>query len=58
MSYNNEGLMSVNDIREIMSKYGKYSLYTTDYQRFRSDKKENRNYKANKTEEYLHVLEM
>jgi adenine-specific DNA-methyltransferase len=57
LSYNNEGLMSVDDIKRIMSKYGKYNLVSTDYQRFRADKEENRNHKANKTEEYLHILE-
>ena len=57
LSYNNEGLMSVDEVKNIMSKYGKYDLATTNYQRFRADKKENRNHKANKTEEYLHILE-
>jgi len=57
LSYNNEGLMSVKDVKEIMSKYGKYDLETVDYQRFRADREENRNHKANKTEEYLHILE-
>ncbi len=56
LSYNNEGLMSVDEIKDIMQKYGKYDLVSTKYQRFRADKKENRNHKANKTEEYLHVL--
>ena len=57
LSYNNEGLMSVKDVKSIMEKYGKYDLASTNYQRFRADKKENRNHKTNKTEEYLHVLE-
>jgi len=57
LSYNNEGLMSIEDIREIMSKYGIYDLVTIKYLRFRSDKDKNRNYKSNKTEEYLHILE-
>jgi len=56
LSYNNEGLMSVDDVRAIMSKYGNYDLRTTDYQRFRADKEENRNHKADSTEEYLHIL--
>jgi len=56
LSYNNEGLMNVQEIKEIMSKYGKYNLATTNYQRFRADKQESRNHKANKTEEYLHIL--
>ena len=56
LSYNNEGLMTVAEVENIMKKYGKYSLYATDYRRFKADKTENRNHKANKTEEYLHVL--
>ena len=57
LSYNNEGLMSVNEVKRILSKYGKYDLSTINYQRFKADKEENRNHKANKTEEYLHILE-
>ncbi len=57
LSYNNEGLMSVDDVKNIMRKYGKYDLISTNYQRFRADKEENRNHKASKTKEYLHVLE-
>ena len=57
LSYNNEGLMPVEEIKRIMSKYGKYDLASTKYQRFRADKEENRNHTANKTEEYLHILE-
>jgi adenine-specific DNA-methyltransferase len=57
LSYNNEGLMSVDDVKNIMSKYGIYDLQTKEYQRFKADKSENRNHKANKTYEYLHILE-
>lgn len=57
LSYNNEGLMSVNNVKQIMSKYGKYDIATTNYQRFKADKDENRNHKADRTEEYLHILE-
>ncbi|MCD6091240.1 MAG: DNA adenine methylase [Bacteroidales bacterium] len=57
LSYNNEGLMPVDHIRKTMSKYGKYDLASTNYQRFKADKDENRNHAANKTEEYLHILE-
>jgi adenine-specific DNA-methyltransferase len=56
LSYNNEGLMSVSDVKKIMSKYGKYDIATINYQRFKADKDENRNHKANSTEEYLHIL--
>ena len=57
LSYNNEGLMSVFDIQKTMSKYGRYDLVTIDYQRFKADKTENRNHKADSTKEYLHILE-
>lgn len=57
LSYNNEGLMNDIQIKSIMSKYGKYDLVTTDYQRFKADKEDNRNHKANSTTEYLHILE-
>ncbi|SMN02693.1 Modification methylase NlaIII [uncultured Candidatus Thioglobus sp.] len=55
LSYNNEGLMSSEEIQRIMQKYGKYDLTTTEYQRFKADN--NRFNKANKTTEYLHILE-
>jgi adenine-specific DNA-methyltransferase len=58
LSYNNEGLMPMETIKEIMSKYGHYDLASTDYQRFKADRDDNRNHKANKTEEFVHVLEM
>lgn len=57
LSYNNEGLMSVEEVKNIMSKYGEYDLVSTQYQRFRADKTASRNHKADKTEEYLHILE-
>ena len=57
VSYNNEGLMSEDEVKTIMMKYGSYSLKTTNYQRFKADKTENRNHKATATVEYLHILE-
>ncbi len=54
LSYNNEGLMSEEEIRKIMSKYGKYELVKKEYQRFKADSK--REHKADKTYEYLHIL--
>ena len=57
LSYNNEGLMSEDEIRTIMSKYGKYDLVITNYQRFKADKTENRNHIASSTTEFLHILE-
>jgi adenine-specific DNA-methyltransferase len=54
LSYNNEGLMSEEEIKEIMGKYGKYELVKKEYQRFKADSK--REHKADKTYEYLHIL--
>ncbi|WP_338761638.1 DNA adenine methylase [Bernardetia sp. ABR2-2B] len=56
LSYNNEGLMNLETIKRIMSKYGSYSLEKTEYQRFKADKDQNREHKANATIEYLHIL--
>ena len=56
LSYNDEGLMSLETIKEIMEKYGEYKCFTTDYKRFRADKEENRNHKKSSTIEYLHCL--
>ncbi len=56
LSYNNEGLMSLEQIKDIMSKYGDYSFYTKSYRRFKADKDSNRNISANETVEYLHCL--
>lgn len=57
LSYNNEGLMPEKTIKEILSKYGKLEVFTTDYQRFKADKTENRNHKASTTTEFLYALE-
>ena len=55
LSYNNEGLMHCNTIKNIMTKYGYYDLAKTDYQRFKADS--NRINKYDSTVEYLHILE-
>jgi len=57
LSYNNEGLVNQKDIENIMERYGKYDLVTQEYQRFKSDRSENRYHKTDKTFEYLHILE-
>lgn len=56
LSYNNEGLMTLNDIKEVMSMRGKYGYFTKEYNRFKADRNENRNYETNKTVEYLHYV--
>lgn len=57
LSYNNEGLMKEEQVREVMERFGKYDLIKKKYQRFKADKTENRNHKAANTFEYLHILE-
>lgn len=57
LSYNNEGLMSMNEIKSVMSRYGHYDVISQEYTRFRADKEENRNYLTDTTTEYLHILE-
>lgn len=56
LSYNNEGLMSMEDIESTMSKYGHYEIFSKEYHRFRADKEENRHHLAGSTTEYLHIL--
>lgn len=56
LSYNNEGLMSLNEIKELFSEYGEYQVFSTDYKRFKADSDLNRNHNANSTIEYLHYL--
>jgi hypothetical protein len=54
--YNNEGLMTLDDIKETMSLRGEYRYFTKDYNRFKADRAENREYKSDKTVEYLHYV--
>lgn len=56
LSYNNEGLMDVDTIKSIMSKYGSYTCFTQSYKRFVADKTDRRNISRNETTEYLHCL--
>ncbi len=56
LSYNNEGLLSLDEIKEIMSLRGKYGFFTKDYNRFKADKDQNREYKSDRTLEYLHYV--
>lgn len=59
LSYNNEGLMTADDVKEIMSSRGRYWLRSESYPRFRadSDSKE-RKYSGDQVTEYLHCLEV
>ncbi len=55
LSYNDEGIININDIENIMKKYGKYKRYEKKHKRFKSDN--NRTYKKDYTIEYIHCLE-
>lgn len=55
LSYNDEGIISIEDIEKIMSKYGKYKRYEKKHRRFKSDN--NRNNLKDYTIEYIHCLE-
>ncbi len=57
LSYNNEGLMTEEEVKTIMSKRGKYGIFKKEYSRFKADKTENRNHTANSVVEYLHYVE-
>ena len=54
LSYNDEGLLSLKQIKEIFEKYGKYDLKSKTYKRFKADN--NRLSKKDDTTEYLHIL--
>lgn len=54
LSYNDEGLLSLKQIKEIFEKYGKYDLKSKTYKRFKADN--NRLNKKDDTTEYLHIL--
>lgn len=56
LSYNNEGLLSLEDIKDIMSLRGDYGYFTKKYSRFKADQDINRKYKSNTTMEYLHYV--
>ena len=56
LSYNNEGLMSLDDIKRIMGKRGEYGCIEQVYQRYKADKTEAREHKAASTIEYLHYI--
>ncbi|NVP18014.1 DNA adenine methylase [Candidatus Gracilibacteria bacterium] len=56
LSYNCEGLMSFDDIKEVMSERGEYGVFTKEYRRFKADKTEARNHKKDSVTEYLHYV--
>lgn len=54
LSYNDEGLLSPDDIHEILSLRGKPKMFRTSYNRFKADN--GRYYKRDETTEYLHYV--
>lgn len=56
LSYNNEGLIPLEEIQTIMRRYGAYEMFSTDYRRFKADTDENRRHRSSSTIEYLHCL--
>lgn len=55
ISYNNEGLLALEQIQQICKHFGRYECVEKSYQRFKADA--NRKYINDKTIEYLHILE-
>ncbi len=58
LSYNSEGLITVDEIMQIMGNFGLVELHQQPYRRFRADvDSQQRKYKANGVSEYLFCLE-
>lgn len=55
LSYNDEGIIPIDEIKKVMSKYGKYKCYGRKHKRFKADSK--REYIKDFTIEYIHCLE-
>lgn len=53
ISYNDEGIMSTEEIKEILEKYGTYYLRTKEYQRYKSN---NIEVDKKKVTEQIHIL--
>lgn len=54
LSYNDEGIMSIDDIEKIMKKYGEYRRYEKFHKRYKASK--NKEVEKKTTIEYLHAL--
>jgi adenine-specific DNA-methyltransferase len=54
ISYNDEGVLSLEDIREILSLRGTPKTFQTNYNRFKADN--GRRYKRDSTIEYVHYV--
>jgi adenine-specific DNA-methyltransferase len=58
VSYNNEGIMTLDDIREILGQRGDYHCFTKRYKRFQADIESNRNIRGTETVEYLQYVKV
>ena len=57
LSYNNEGLLTVDDIQQVMERRGRYGWFEQPYGRFQADRPSaERQIKATQTTEYIHYL--
>jgi adenine-specific DNA-methyltransferase len=54
MSYNDEGVLSFDEVRRILGLRGRPQTFQTEYNRFKADN--NREYKRDVTVEYLHYV--
>ncbi len=57
LSYNNEGIMSKDEVKFIMSKYGKYDLKVKKHKRLKTNNISSKTHKTSSTFEYLHILQ-
>ena len=59
LSYNNEGLMSFDEIQRVLASRGDYGVFTQQYSRFKADKESNnRHISADTTTEFLHYVKV
>lgn len=56
LSYNNEGIIPIDKIKDIFSKYGDYFVEEKEHQRYKADSKRRNLAGTDKTIEYIHVL--
>ena len=57
LSYNNEGLLTFDDIQQVMERRGRYGRFEQPYGRFQADRPSaERQIKATQTTEYIHYL--
>jgi adenine-specific DNA-methyltransferase len=56
MSYNDEGVLSFDEVRRILGLRGRPRTFSQTYNRFKADR--NREYKRDATVEYLHYVRL